>query len=78
MTNITLSAQPDKIKMLREVARSENKTANDLFREWLDTTIAEKRAKERQQWAAAFNKSLKTFKLDLAEGIPSREERNAR
>jgi hypothetical protein len=34
--NITFSADEDKIELAREVARSEQKTLNDAFREWLD------------------------------------------
>ena len=33
--NITLSADGDLIEKAREVARSERKTLNDAFREWL-------------------------------------------
>jgi len=36
MKNITFSADEGKIEMAREVARSEHKTLNDAFRDWLD------------------------------------------
>lgn len=36
MRNITFSADDTKIELAREVARSENKTLNDAFRDWLD------------------------------------------
>jgi hypothetical protein len=36
MKNITFSADETKIELAREVARSERKTLNDAFREWLD------------------------------------------
>jgi hypothetical protein len=36
MKNITFSADELKIAMAREVARDEQKTLNDAFREWLD------------------------------------------
>jgi hypothetical protein len=36
MKNITFSADELKITLAREVARDENKTLNDAFREWLD------------------------------------------
>ena len=36
MKNITFSADESKIELAREVARSERKTLNDAFREWLD------------------------------------------
>jgi hypothetical protein len=36
MKNITFSADENKIEMARDVARSEHKTLNDAFREWLE------------------------------------------
>lgn len=36
MKNITFSAEEDKIELAREVARSEHRTLNDAFREWLE------------------------------------------
>ena len=36
MRNITFSADVQKIERAREVARSEHKTLNDAFRDWLD------------------------------------------
>lgn len=36
MKNITFSADENKIEMAREVARDEQKSLNDAFREWLD------------------------------------------
>jgi hypothetical protein len=36
MKNITFSADENKIELAREVARSEQKSLNDAFREWLD------------------------------------------
>lgn len=33
--NITLSADPELIEMARQVAKSEHKTLNAVFREWL-------------------------------------------
>jgi DNA-binding protein H-NS len=36
LKNITLSANQEKIKKLREVAEKQGTTANALFREWLD------------------------------------------
>lgn len=36
MKNITFSADENKIELAREVARSENRTLNDAFREWLE------------------------------------------
>jgi predicted transcriptional regulator len=34
--NITFSAEENKIELAREVARSEHKTLNDAFRDWLE------------------------------------------
>lgn len=36
MKNITFSADENNIERAREVARSEHKTLNDAFREWLN------------------------------------------
>jgi len=36
MKNITFSADETKIALARQVARSENRTLNDAFREWLE------------------------------------------
>jgi hypothetical protein len=36
MKRITFRADEDKIELSREVARSERKTLNDAFRDWLD------------------------------------------
>jgi hypothetical protein len=36
MKNVTLSADPDSIELARAVARSQRKTLNQAFREWLD------------------------------------------
>lgn len=35
--NVTLSADPDLIERARQLARSEHKTLNSVFREWLET-----------------------------------------
>jgi hypothetical protein len=45
--NITFSADPLDIEEAREEARSQNKTLNDLFREWLKT-IAGRKARARE------------------------------
>lgn len=52
--NITFSADPDAIDRAREVARSEHKTLNDAFREWLDWYAS--RAVSRQEIEALFEK----------------------
>jgi hypothetical protein len=37
MKNVTLSANEDSIEQARAVARSQNKTLNQAFREWLES-----------------------------------------
>jgi len=41
MKNITLSADEDLIERARQVARSQHKTLNAAFREWLQTFTAQ-------------------------------------
>lgn len=52
--NITLSADESAIERAREVARSENKTLNDAFREWLDWYAS--RSSTREEIRALFEK----------------------
>lgn len=40
MKNVTLSADPDLIEKARQVAKSEHKTLNAAFREWLKSYTA--------------------------------------
>lgn len=40
MKNITLSADPDLIDKARQIAKSEHKTLNAAFREWLENYTA--------------------------------------
>jgi hypothetical protein len=61
--NITFSAENHKIDRARDVARSERKTLNDAFREWLDwyssrrvTRIQLKELFERLNYADAGRK----------------------
>jgi predicted transcriptional regulator len=54
MKNITLSADDKKIELAREVAREENRTLNDAFREWLDWYGS--RRVTRQQIEALFER----------------------
>ena len=35
--NVTLSADPDLSEKARQIAKSEHKTLNSVFREWLET-----------------------------------------
>jgi hypothetical protein len=77
MKNITLSAQDDKIEALKQVAKSENKTVNQLFREWLDTSIAERRAREGQKRVRALEDSWKKLSFKSNRKL-TREELNER
>ena len=46
MKNITLSADEKKIELARAVARSENRTLNDAFREWLEQYASRRTTRE--------------------------------
>lgn len=52
--NITFSADPAAIDRAREVARTEHKTLNDAFREWLEWYAS--RTVTRQEIEALFEK----------------------
>jgi len=52
--NITFSADETSIERAREVARGENKSLNDAFREWLDWYAS--RSATRQEIRALFEK----------------------
>lgn len=52
--NVTFSADENKIELAREVARSEHKTLNDAFREWLDWYAS--RRVTRQEIQALFER----------------------
>jgi hypothetical protein len=52
--NITFSADEDAIDRAREVARSERKTLNDAFREWLQWYAS--RAVKRREIEALFER----------------------
>jgi hypothetical protein len=77
MKNITLSAQADKIEKLRGLARSENKTVNQLFREWLDGSVAKKETAQRAKQLKALQESIEKFSF-TSERKYSREEMNER
>ncbi len=47
LKNITFSADQTDIEEAREEAREQNKTLNDLFREWLKT-VAGRKARARE------------------------------
>jgi predicted transcriptional regulator len=70
--NITLSADQDLIEKAREVARSENKTLNAAFREWLESYAA------RQDAVAKFNALMERLKYVNAGRKFTRDEMNER
>jgi predicted transcriptional regulator len=72
MKNINLSAEDKKIELAREVAREENRTLNDAFREWLDW-YGSRRA-TRQQIEALYER----LKYANAGRKFTREEMNER
>jgi hypothetical protein len=47
MKNITLSAEESLIQQARRLANNENKSLNDLFREWLARYVAQPGAEEQ-------------------------------
>lgn len=77
MKNITLSAQDDKIDMLRQVAKSSGKSVNDLFREWLEKDITKLQARQRQELLKALNYSVEHFSFK-SDRKYNREEMNER
>lgn len=78
MKNITLSAQDDKIDALRRVAKATNRTVNDLFRDWLDTTIATQEKHQREELVAAFKRSLEKVNYVKLDRKYTRQEMNER
>lgn len=54
LKNITFSADGQKIKQAREIARQEHRTLNDAFRDWLDWYAS--RTITRAQLEALFDK----------------------
>lgn len=78
MKNITLSAQDDKIDSLRRIAKSENKTVNDLFREWLDKTIAHREKRLREKQLRDFRESVRSINYVKLDRKYTREEMNER
>lgn len=72
MKNITLSADDDLIERARAIARSQRKTLNAAFREWLAQFTAS--AGDEQ----SFDALMKNMKHVNAGGRFSRDEMNAR
>jgi hypothetical protein len=70
--NITLSADADLIDKARQVAKSEHKTLNAAFREWLETYTRRKGDVE------AFRAVMERLKHIDAGGPYTRDEMNER
>lgn len=77
MKNITFSAKDELIEAARKQAKNEDKSLNDLFRQWLDDYVAQEEAELRKRRAEAFLKSVQkcSFKSDRKY---TREEMNER
>lgn len=72
MKNVTLSADADLIELARSVARSQRKTLNQAFREWLRVYTAQKSS------AKDFDSLMKDLRHIRAGGPFSRDEMNER
>lgn len=71
MRNITLSADEDSIERARERARRENRSLNDVFRDWLEVYSG----KQKSYSLGYFQEKWKHVKTG---GPYSREEMNER
>jgi hypothetical protein len=72
--NITLSADEDLIERARSVARSQHRTLNDAFREWL-TQFA---SHDGEAAVARFDALMKDLKYVKTGGPYTRDELNER
>ncbi|HTZ60930.1 MAG TPA: hypothetical protein VMB49_22630 [Acidobacteriaceae bacterium] len=72
MKNITLSADEDLIERARSIARSQNKTLNTVFREWLEHFTASSGDTK------SFDAMMRRLKYVDSGGRFSRDEMNAR
>ena len=72
MKNITLSAEEELIERARLIARSQHKTLNAAFREWLSTFAAQ--SGEEQE----FDRLMRRLRHIDAGGPYSRDEMNER
>ncbi len=75
--NITFSAKDELIEAARRQAKNDNKSLNDLFREWLDNYVSVQKAEQHKRWVEAFKRSVEksSFKSDRKY---TREEMNER
>jgi hypothetical protein len=69
--NITLSADEELITQAREFMRSQNRTLNDAFREWLASLSAQRRLQDFDE----FTSKMRHIKLG---GPYTRDEMNER
>jgi len=72
MKNITLSADADLIEKARQLAKSQHKTLNDIFREWLKDYTS------RNGDVAAFDALMERLKHLDSGGPYTRDEMNER
>lgn len=72
MKNVTFSADPDLIEKARQAARSEHKTLNAVFREWLETYTRRKGDVE------AHRALIRRLRHINANGPYTRDEMNER
>jgi hypothetical protein len=72
MKNITLSADEELIERARLIARSQHKTLNAAFREWLQTFVA-RSGDERE-----FDGLMRRLRHIRSHGPYSRDEMNER
>ncbi len=72
MKNVTLSAEEDLIERARLIARSQHKTLNSVFREWLQAFTAQS-GDERE-----FDALMRRLRHIRSGGSYSREELNER
>jgi hypothetical protein len=70
--NITLSAEEDLIDAAREIAKSEHKTLNAVFREWLE------QYRLRISTATSYRETMKALSHVDSGGRFSRKEMNER
>jgi hypothetical protein len=72
--NITLSAEEDLIEKARSVARSQRRSLNDAFREWLEQFTAS----EGEAAAARFRELMKDLRYVKVDRHYTRDEMNER
>lgn len=76
LKNITLSAQEEAIKALREVAKKRGTTANQMFRDWITSQTA-KNQEHRTAELDAFFERMRKSNVNAGRKF-TREEMNER